>query len=50
VFRLAGDTAGMLWVDDQQFTLEQALTMILDQLIWMDSCEDEVQGAPEIAL
>jgi hypothetical protein len=37
VFRLAGDTADMLLVDDRQFTLEQALTMILDRLVWMDS-------------
>jgi hypothetical protein len=35
-FRLAGDTVGMLWVDERQFRPEQALTMILDQLVWMD--------------
>jgi hypothetical protein len=45
----AADTAGMLLVDDRQFTVEQALTMILDQLVWMDS-EGQVEGALEIAL
>ena len=50
VFRLADDTAGGLLVDDRQFSLEQAVTMILDQLVWMDSCEGQVEGAPEIAL
>ena len=38
-FRLAGDSAGMLLADEHRFTLEQALTMILDTLVSMDSCE-----------
>ena len=37
VFRFAGDTAGMLLADEHRFTLEQALTIILDQLVSMDS-------------
>jgi hypothetical protein len=50
VFRLADGTAGRLLVDERQFTLEQAVTMILDKLVWMDSCEGQVEGAPEIEL
>ena len=46
VFRIAGENAGML-LDECRFTLEQALTMILDQLVWVDSCAGEVEGAPE---
>jgi hypothetical protein len=38
-FRLAGDGAGMLLADEHRFTVEQALTMILDTLVSMDSCE-----------
>jgi len=33
VFRLAGDTAGMVLADEHRFTLDQALTMMLDQLV-----------------
>jgi len=50
VFRLADDTADRLLVDDRQFTCEQAVTMILDRLVWMDSCEGQIESAPEIAL
>jgi len=50
VFRLAGDTAGMVLADKHRFTLDQALTMVLDRLVSMDSCDDQVEGAPEIAL
>lgn len=49
-FRLAGDTAGMLSADEHQLTIEQALTTILDQLVSIDYPEDEVEGAPQVAL
>jgi len=39
-FRLAGDTVGMLLADEHRFTLEQALTTILDTLVSMDDCEE----------
>jgi hypothetical protein len=50
VFRLAGDTVGMVLADEHRFTLDQALTMMLDQLVSADRCDDEVEGAPGIAL
>jgi hypothetical protein len=50
VFRVAADTAGMLLADEPRFTLDQALTMILDQLVSIDSRERESEGAPNIAL
>ena len=48
-FRLAGDSFGKP-SDEHRFTLEQALTMILDKLVWMDSCDGEVEGAPRVAV
>lgn len=49
-FRLAGDSAGMPSTDEHRFTLEQALTMILDKLVSIDSCEGEVERAPGVAI
>ena len=49
-FRLAGDITGMPLADEHRFTLEQALTMILDKLVSMESCESEIDGAPGVAI
>lgn len=45
VFRLAGDAGGMASTDEHRFTIEQALTMVLDRLVSMDSGEGELEGA-----
>lgn len=49
-FRLAGDSVGIPSADEHRFTLEQALTMILDKLVSADSCECGVERAPRVAL
>ena len=47
-FQVSGETAGALGREGRDFTLEQAIFLILDELVWIEDCGGENRGIEDI--
>ena len=44
-FRVCGGTAGALWREGRDCTLDQAISLILDELVWIEEVHDrDIEG------